>query len=216
MKNKKNLVLLSALGVFAVFVGAVLSYKYFESKRLGFMAQENAEVFVRDYSPKMGAENPEVYLVEFLDPECESCAAFYPYVKEIMADYGDKVQLVARYAPFHGNSKFAAKILEAAREQGKYWETMEILFRYLPNWGSHHNPQPELIWHYLPQAGVDVEQIKKDMKNPEIEKRIEQDIQDGRKLGVRGTPTFYINGAPLQEFGPDKLREAIERELKKE
>tara|TARA_Y100001936_G_C16088979_1_gene684333 strand:+ start:1337 stop:1987 length:651 start_codon:yes stop_codon:yes gene_type:complete len=210
MKNKKKIVLFAAFAVVALFIGGAVSYNYLENERLGFLAQENSEVFVRDYAPRMGAKEPDVYLVEFLDPECESCRAFAPYVKELIKEYQDKVQLIVRYAPFHKNSKFAVKILEAARNQGKYWEVLDVLFRYQPNWGNHHNPQPELIWYYLPEAGVDVAKIREDMQDPAIVKRIEQDIADGQKLGVRGTPSFYINGAPLENFGRSQLKAAIQ------
>src|SRR5690606_2620613 len=118
------------------------------------------------------------YLVEFLDPECESCRAFHPLVKMLMSEFEGKIQLVIRYAPFHGNSRLVIRILEAARLQGKYWETLEVLFQYQPQWGSHHHPRPDLIWKYLPEAGVDVNRIREDMHNPEIEAMIEKEIKD--------------------------------------
>jgi protein-disulfide isomerase len=126
-----------------------------------------------------------------------------------------KVQLVVRYAPFHPNSRFAIKILEAARKQGKYWEVMEVLFQYQPQWGDHHHPQPELIWKYLPESGVDVARIKEDMNDPAIDEMIEKEIQDLKDLGVRGTPTFFVNGRPLERFGFEPLRELIADELKR-
>ena len=95
--------------------------------------------------------------MEFLDPECESCRELYPYVKQIMAKHKDRVRLVIRYAPFHPNSEFAIRILESLRLQGKYWEGLELLFEHQPEWGSHHNPKPELIWGLLPELGVDVD-----------------------------------------------------------
>jgi len=214
MKNKKLLIILSAFILIVIFFVGTKYYKSYEKKRLGFLATENASTFVRDYSPTMGSDDARIYLVEFLDPECESCGKFYPYVKNLMADYKGKIKLVVRYAPFHKNAKFVIKILEAARMQGKYWETLELVFRHLPEWGNHHNPKPELIWTYLPEIGLDVEKIKIDMNDPKIAKMIEQDISDGKKLGVRATPTFFVNGKPLKKFGPQYLKQAIESELK--
>lgn len=214
--NKQKIIFISAILVIVAAFG--IGFKVYQKdkvEKMSFLAAENAELFVRDYSPRMGAEEAKVYLVEFLDPECESCRAFYPYVKMLMNEFPGQIKLVIRYMPFHGNSRFAIKILEAARLQGKYWEVMEKLFYYQPMWGSHHNPRPELIWKFLPEAGVDIAKIKNDMNNPEFERRIEQDFKDGRQLGVRATPSFYVNGKPLESFGYPQLRELVVSELNK-
>ena len=136
-------------------------------------------------------------------------------VKMLMKEFEGKIQLVIRYAPFHGNSMMMVKILEASRAQGKYWETLDVLFRTQPNWGSHHNPRPELVWTYLPEAGVDVQRIKYDILNPEIEKNLQQDIKDLETLGVKMTPSFFVNGIALDDFGYDQLRSLIMSELDK-
>lgn len=214
MKSKKNIVLISCLILAASFIFGIFSYNNYQSEKRDFLAQEKSEIFVRDYSPRMGAEEPEVYLVEFLDPECESCRRFAPFVKELMATYKDRVQLVIRYAPFHKNSIFAASVLEASREQGKYWEVLDLLFRYQATWGSHHNPRPELIWEYLPEVKVNVNKLRVDMRDPEIARRIEQDVKDGKTLGVKATPSFFINGKTLERFGKKPLEAAIKHALK--
>lgn len=215
MKNKIIIVSIAVLILIAGFFAATKMYKSGESERLDFMAKEDFSKFVPDYAPKLGPSNPEIYLVEFLDPECESCRQFYPYVKMIMQEHEGKIQLVVRYAPFHPNSKYAIQILEAARKQGKYWETLEVLFRHQPEWGSHHNPRPELIWNYLPQLGLDLEKLRDDMKDPAIEAMLEKEMQDLKDLGVRGTPQFFVNGRPLETFGLEPLKELIQSELDK-
>ncbi len=216
MKNKIIIVTIAVVVLIVGFFAASKMYKSGESERLGFIAKDNFSTFVPDYAPKLGPANPEVYLVEFLDPECESCRQFYPYVKMILHENEGKIQLVVRYAPFHPNSRFAIKILEAARKQGKYWETLELLFQHQPEWGSHHHPRPELIWNYLPQVGLDIEKIKQDMKDPAIEEMIEKEVKDVKDLGVRGTPQFFVNGRPLETFGLEPLRDLIQSELKVE
>jgi protein-disulfide isomerase len=213
MKSKKKIVLISSAALVLSFIIGVFAYNSYQDRQRDFLAQENSEVFVRDYSPTMGAEKPKVFLVEFLDPECESCRRFAPFVKELISKYKDEVQLVIRYAPFHGNSEFAASVLEASREQGKYWEVLDLLFRYQPQWGSHHNPRPELIWGYLPEVGVNVGKLRVDMRDPKIAKRIQQDVKDGKTLGVKATPTFFINGKVLERFGKEPLEAAIKRAL---
>jgi protein-disulfide isomerase len=214
VKNKKVLLI---VGTVVLLIGIFLMisriYKKQEAQRLTSVVSADLKKFVPDYAPRMGAENPEVSLVEFLDPECESCREFYPFVKMILKDHDSKVQLVVRYAPFHGNSKFVIHVLEAARKQGKYWETLEVLFRYQPQWGSHHHPQPELVWNYLPEAGVDVEKAKGDLNDPATDTMIEQEIADGRALGVQGTPSFFVNGKPLETFSYEALRKLVEDNL---
>jgi protein-disulfide isomerase len=210
MKNQKALITGAVVLIIAIFIGGASLYKKNKSDKLEFMSTENAQVFVRKYSPTMGPDDAKVYLVEFLDPECESCRAFYPFVKKIMKQHEGKIKLVVRYAPFHHNSVFVVKILEAARKQGKYWETLELLFRHQPKWGSHQSPQPELIWGYLPTIGLDVAKIKKDMLDPAIDKMLEQEVADAKTLGIRQTPSFFINGKPLTSFGYEQLTAAIE------
>jgi protein-disulfide isomerase len=213
MKNRILLVALSAALLLTLFYVATKYYKSSEAEKIGFLAQKNARLFVPESAPKKGKAEGSVYLVEFLDPECESCRAFYPHVKQMMSDYEKDLTIVVRYAPFHKNSKFAVKVLEASRNQNRYWETLELLFKYQPQWASHHDPQPERIWEFLPEIGVDIDKIKRDMNDPEIEKRLNQDIEDGKKLGVKRTPTFFVNGKPLDEFGPQPLRNLIENEI---
>jgi len=215
VKNKLILIVVAVVVLIGGFIAASQMYKEKEAERLDFVAKEDFKKFVPDYAPKLGTLTPEVYLVEFLDPECESCRAFHPLVKMLLAEFEGKVQLVIRYAPFHGNSRLVIKILEAARIQGKYWETLEVLFQYQPQWGSHHHPRPDLIWKYLPEAGVDLNRIREDMHNPEIEAMIAKEIQDGQDLGVRATPSFFVNGKPLETFGIEPLRELIRQNLQK-
>jgi protein-disulfide isomerase len=213
LKNQKIVIAASALILVLAFIVGRNYYKGEREKEMGFLASENIDLFIRDHSPTMGSDKAKVIIVEFLDPECETCRDFYPFVKKLMADNPGKIRLVLRYTPFHQNAKFVIRILEAARKQGKFWESLGILFKYQSNWGGHHNPRPELVWDYLPMVGVNVEKIKDDMNNPATEKIIEQDITDGRKLKVQATPTFFINGKPLKSFGYRQLQEAVEAEL---
>ena len=109
-------------------------------------------------------------------PACETCAAFSPLVKKLMDANPGKIKLVLRYAPFHDGADYFVKILEAARKQGKYWQALDIMYKSQPYWASHHNPRPERIWQFLPQAGLDLDRIKKDMSDPAIQKMIDQDL----------------------------------------
>lgn len=210
---KYVLVGLTCVLLVLAFIGGSSYYKGQQAEKYGFMAEKNAELFVRDHSPTLGSDDAKVYIVEFMDPACETCAAFEPFIKEVMAANPGKIKLVLRYAPFHDGADTFVKILEAARMQGKYWETLEIMFKSQGVWANHHNYQPEKLWNFLPQAGLDIERIKKDMHDPAIAKIIEQDMVDVKTLNVQKTPGYFINGKPLQQFGYKQLYRLIKAEL---
>ena len=211
--KKQIIVLISSVFLILLFVLGVNLYKSQRAKKLGFMARENASTFVRDYSQTLGSDDAKVYLVKFSDPACETCAAFHPFVKKLMAVNPGKIKLVIRYAPFHDGADYFVKILEAAKRQGKYWETLDIMYKTQGYWASHHNPKPELIWKFLPSAGLDLEKIRNDMNDPEIAKLIQQDLADAKALNVRKTPGFFVNGKPLPSFGYEQLQELIKAEI---
>ena len=197
----------------ALFAGTALYYKGEQARMYDFMSQNNASIFVRDHSYTVGSDDAKVFLVEFMDPACETCAAFSPLVKQMMGAHPGKIKLIYRYAPFHEGADYFVKILEAARKQGKYMQTLDVMFKTQAVWASHHHPQPEKIWQFLPETGLDLTQIKKDMNDPVIQKILEQDLADARTLNVRKTPGFFVNGRPLETFGPQQLYELIKSEI---
>lgn len=169
------------------------------------------DVLIRSHSPTKGPASAPVTIVEFLDPECESCSAMHPIVTTLLAEYPEKVRLVTRYMPLHGNSLFAASALEEARELGKYDEALETLFKKQPEWASHHAPRPELIVVYLKAMGIPEKRLEKTYLIEKHREKIELDRADGVKAGVHMTPTFFVNGMMLGEIGYRPLKNAIEQ-----
>lgn len=206
--------IVAAISLVFAFVFASSLYKGKQAKIISGMAKEKSEIFMREHSQTYGSDDAKVYLIEFMDPACETCSAFSPFVKQIIADNPDRIKLVLRYAPFHDGADYFVKILEAAKKQGKYWETLEVMYATQPAWASHHNPQPQLIWQFLPKAGLDMEKIKEDMNDPALAQLIAQDLADAKTLGVTKTPGFFVNGKPLQVFGQSQLKELIDAEIK--
>lgn len=178
---------------------------------------------IREDSPSLGPADAKVTLVEFYDPECESCAAFAPVVKKILKDYDGKIRLVARYMPLHPNSLTAATFTEAAGEQGKYWEAQDLLFRKQGEWGTVHGAPPDapkpninkLFDGYARELGLDMDKAGKSISEKRFDTKIERDRRDGQSLGVRRTPTFFVNGRELARFSETDLRSLIEEEMKK-
>ena len=103
-------------------------------------AQANGDALIRKHSPVYGNPDAKVTIVEFFDPSCETCRAFYPIVKGIVNASFGQVRLVVRYAPLHKGSDTAVKILEAARQQGKYWEAVEAALADQPRWAVTRQP----------------------------------------------------------------------------
>ena len=174
---------------------------------------DNDSVYVRPHSHFIGPADAKVTIVEFLDPECETCRAMYPLVKQVVKQYEGRVRLVVRYMPFHQNSLFAASALEAAAEQKKYWELLEALFFHQPQWGDHHHPRPEMIPEIAKQVGLDMEKFNAALSSPAHKQKVEKDKADGQALGVTGTPTFFVNGKQLERLGYEPLRALVEQEL---
>jgi protein-disulfide isomerase len=138
---------------------------------------KNTDLIYSPNSMRKGSEKASVVVTEFFDPECESCREFQPYLNSLLNDYDGRIQLVLRYAPFHTNSIFAVKILEAAREQNQYWETLQILYKFQPEWGSHDHPRPELIWGYLNSLNLDINKLKVDMESERIKNLIDNVLE---------------------------------------
>ena len=175
---------------------------------------EQAEALLRPYSPILGPEQAPVTIVEFFDPACEACRAFYPVVKDIMAEHGDAVRLAIRYTPFHGEaSEEAIRVLEAARMQGVYEPVLEAILREQPRWASHGAPEPGLILEVAATAGLDAEAAETQMMAPDVIGILNQDRADVETIGVSGTPTFFVNGKPLDPFGEAELRALVAAEV---
>jgi protein-disulfide isomerase len=170
---------------------------------------------VRMHTPIIGPQNAPVTIVEFFDPACETCRAFYPIVKQIMAQHPDKVRLALRYAPFHHGSDQVVKLIEAARKQGLYTPVLEALLAAQPEWADHAAPNIGIAFEAAARAGLDMERARQDMETPEIQAVLAQDIEDLTALQVSKTPTFFVNGRSLPSFGPEQLARLVAEEVGK-
>ncbi len=179
------------------------------------VAPENMDKLVREDSQKITSSTASVTLVEFTDFECEACRAAYPIVKKILSEYEGKITFVLRNFPLHGNSVLAAKSAEAAGEQGKFWEMNNLLFENQTAWGEKQTPQTELFTQYAQTLGLDMEKFSASLSSDAYKEKINRDKNDGIALGVKGTPTFFLNGKIISGVPSyEKLKEKIEGELK--
>lgn len=212
---KKPVFIVSTVVLLLAFVLGAFAYKSDKLDKSAKLAEQNQAFLGREHAPKLGPAEAKVHLVEFFDPACGTCREFYPFVKDMMKGNRDKIRLSLRYAPFHAGSDNVVKLLEAARKQGKLWETLETVLATQPRWAPNHKAELELLWPQLGDLGLDMERIRRDMNSPETERNIAQDLADAKALNVTMTPEFFVNGRPLPDFGYEQLRNMVNDALAK-
>ena len=213
--NRQWIIIGTAVAAIAVFVVGALfvAGSPDSSSRAPSQFVEQSEL-IRSHSPVIGPAGASVTIVEFFDPSCEACRAFHPIVKQILAKFPDEVRLVLRYAPFHEGSDEAVRILEASRAQNKFETVLDALFEKQGEWALHGSP-PDLdrAWAIAGEAGLNVEAAKIAAKLPEVDAVLKQDFTDLTALVVQQTPTFFVNGKSLPEFGPEQLLALVQAEV---
>lgn len=163
-----------------------------------------------DDQPSKGNPNAAVTVVEFTDYQCPSCAKTQPLLEEVAGEYGDKVKLVARDFPLdqHTYAAKAAEAAEAAREQGKYWEYVAVLFK------NQDALQVEKLKEYATRLGLDRAKFDQSLDSGKFSDKVLRDLSEGSKLGVNSTPTVFINGKRVKDRSREALKVAIEAALK--
>jgi protein-disulfide isomerase len=163
-----------------------------------------------DDQPTKGNPNASVTVVEFTDYQCPSCAATQPILERLITEYGDRVRFVVRDFPLqqHADARKAAEAAEAAREQGKYWDFTAILFR------NQSALKPEMLKQYAQVIGLDRAKFDAALDSGKFADKVDRDLLDGQKLGVSGTPSFFVNGRRAQEVTYEGLKAAVEAALK--
>jgi protein-disulfide isomerase len=215
MKNKK-LVGITLFILVVLFISLSYFYKDSQNNKESSFVSSNTTSLVKQQSISFGENKQNVTVVEFLDPECESCALFYPIMRKLYKEHYTDIKIVIRYLANHKNSKFAIQILEASREQNKYEEVLSIMFEKQPIWAEHNNEKPELLWTYLAQIeGLNIDKLKEDMNNPKIDEILSNDKKDATALNVRGTPTVFVNDKKLQRLSEKDLFDLVETEIYK-
>ena len=163
-----------------------------------------------DDQPVKGNQKAVVTIVEFTDFECPGCARQHPVLERIVTEFKDQVRLVVRDFPLsqHANARKAAEAAEAAREQGKYWEYAAVLFRNQSALGV------DKLRQYATELGLDRARFDASLDSGKFAEKVQRDLFDGRKLGINGTPTLYINGKRIADNSYESVKSAVESVLK--
>ena len=144
--------------------------------------------------PNFNVSSP-VVVEEYGDYQCPPCGQLYPELKQIEDEYGKQVQIVFHHFPLmkmHQNALAAAQAAEAARNQNKFWEMHDRLYRNQKVWAELSDPRP-IFLSYARELGLNVERFTTDAQSNQVEQRITADLQRGTSLGVTGTPTVFLD-----------------------
>lgn len=170
------------------------------------------EVAVSPSDPVKGNPQAKITIVEFSDFQCPFCGNVEPTLKKILETYGDQVKLVYKNypLPFHENAENAALATLCAKEQGKFWEYHDKLF------DNQDSLKVDDLKKYASDLGLNTQDFNSCLAGKKYKSQIEVDVMEANKVGVRGTPAFFINGRSLYGAQPfEKFQEIIEEELKK-
>lgn len=160
--------------------------------------------------PSLGKADAPVTIVAFTDYQCPSCAAMHPELERLVKEYGDKVRLVTRDFPLsqHTEAFKAAEAAEAARDQGKYWEYIQILLR------NQSALTVDKLKGYASELALDRTKFDSALDSGKFAELVQRDIEDGMKLGINGTPTIFINGRRVSAKGYDELKTIVDAAFK--
>lgn len=156
-----------------------------------------------------GAQDAKVTIVEYGDFECPNCKQAAPAVAVIMKHFAGGVRFVFRHFPLeevHPHALLAAEAAEAAAAQDRFWDMHDKLYETQP-----HLQLPRLR-ELAADLGLDVKRFSEELRDHMHVPRVRENVAEGRRLAVRHTPTFYVNGALCDvSFGVQHLERAVER-----
>lgn len=177
--------------------------------------QDPAQISEADHI--RGNKDAKVTLVEYGDFQCPACGAFYPIIKQVEADYGEKVKFVFRHFPLtdlHPNAFSAARAAEAAGSQNKFFEMHDLLYERQSTWEKETNVQ-KIFREYAQEIGLDANRFNDDYASNSTTDRINSSVQKGKNQNVQATPTFYLNNQKLENFRTyEELKAKLDEALK--
>lgn len=219
MKRFLPFVLIAIVLIAAVVVGWVLLRSSQQTRNSNVPTPDPAlEVQGAEPPHVLGNPNAPVTLEEFGDFECGACGSYFPELKKIEHEYGDKLKVVFRELPLvtmHQHALLAAQAAEAAGLQGKFWEMHDKLYENQVTWTKQSDLVPVFV-DYAKQIGLNPDQFMKDLNGEKVAARIFQDGKRAHSFGLKGTPSFFINGkeATGDQWKPEGLRQMINDALR--
>jgi protein-disulfide isomerase len=180
-----------------------------ENKKVKIISLDFIREIYISGSPFRGPEHAPVVITVFSEFQCPACARLVPILEQVLEKYPKEIKLVFKNYPIrrHRFAREAAVAALAAGRQGKFWQLHDLLFK------NFNQLNREKIKELAQEAGLDMEQFEKDTKDRKFLEMINRDVSDGVKIGVRGTPTVFVNGRLLKNRSLSSFQAAIDREL---
>ncbi len=163
-------------------------------------------------APARGNPEAVVTIVEFADFRCHHCRSMLPVLSRVLAAYPDDVRHVFLHFPVvSAESGRAAVAAVAAERQDRFWEMHDFLFQL-----QGQRLDEEVLREWARQQGLDVERFSADLRRDELVERVQADLAEANRLGLRGTPAYFVNGVYLpgtRSF--ESFRQLVEAELRR-
>jgi len=157
-----------------------------------------------------------VTFTEFLDFECEACAAAFPAIEQLRNEYDGRVTFNVRYFPLpsHANARNAALAVEAATQQGKLEAMYKRMYETQSSWGEQRTSKAAVFRGFAEDLGLDMQAFDAAVADPKTAARVERDVAAGQALGVESTPTFFIDETRIEPQSFDDLRRQLDDALR--
>ncbi len=188
------------LGSVGIIIILLLGYYFYTVPSESDVTTNTTPVVLTQTDHVRGAKDGKVTLVEFGDFQCPACGAYESIVRQVLVDNKNTLKFSFRHFPLvqiHKNALLAAKASEAAALQGKFWEMHDILYDKQEEWGGALNAR-EFIMVYATTIKLDIAKFSSDIESKAIEEKILAELREGVKLGIQGTPTFFLNGKKIE------------------
>ena len=199
---EKNTKVIIAMGISLIVI--LLFFMYLSNLNNG--SKEIADVSIGFLEP-LGSGN--IRVIEFSDFQCPACKGAEPAVKEIIDEHKEDIEFYYRNFPLemHENSMIAALAGSCANEQEKFWEYHDLLF------ANQNNLDKESLKGYAEQLNLNIDEFNECLDSKKYKEEVQKDISDGVKAGVKGTPTFFVNGKKVEGADKDLIEGLIEEEI---
>ncbi len=203
------------------FILIQTSHHAFEAKRLvaEFQATDIDDIPITDVDPIRGPANAKVTMIVFSSFQCPGCQVFTEYTNELIANFNKDVRVVFKHFPIstscnpdaiidaHPEGCQIAYAAVAASRQGEFWHFHDELFAH----GKVESKK--MITHIAEHCDIDIDQFNRDIDEANTIARVKRDIELGIRLGVKATPTVFLNGRRVRELSPEILDTLIRHEL---
>lgn len=205
------------IGIIIVVAGSIFGLAQLVNNQSSVLSGSTVKVpVVTKQDMTLGNSNAKVVLVEYSDFQCPACAAYHPFVKQLMNEESDKILFVYRFFPLqqHKYGMLSAQIAYSAGLQGKFGQMQDLLFENQTKWAESDNAN-DIFLSYAKSLNLDMNKFGEDLKSDQTKNVITDSYNGGVSLGINSTPTFFLNSTMIQFRNYDELKKLVENKLNK-